>query len=231
MGTVNDSSKVIIVVPVYNEKQSVLAQVIADLLVLPCSIVIVDDGSDIPVSIQKNERIHVLKHFVNLGQGAALQTGFEFAKRKQAEYIVTFDADGQHRASDIEQLLLPLKGNEADICLGSRFMTKDSSTISKGRMITLKIARAVNFLFSGVKLSDAHNGLRAFNHKALQKIFLTENRMAHATEIIIQIKRSGLRCKEIPVSVLYTGYSRKKGQSPLNGLRIFLDLFLNKFFE
>jgi glycosyltransferase involved in cell wall biosynthesis len=224
-------SKVIIVIPVYNEKQAILEKVVADLISLQYSIVVIDDGSKIPVTLQPNRNLQIIRHPVNLGQGAALQTGFEFAKKMHAEYVVTFDADGQHQGHDIEKLLLPLVRDEADICLGSRFLNKPGGNISAGRILTLRIARVVNYIFTGVKLSDVHNGLRSFNQRAIQRIFLTENRMAHATEIIIQIKRSMLRYKEIPVSILYSRYSKKKGQSPLNGMRIFLDLLLNKFFE
>lgn len=231
MHTQKNNDRVAIIVPVYNEDPSVVDAVIETLQKLPFIIVIVDDGSAIPVSVRPDEKTHIIRHFINLGQGAALQTGFEFSKIINADYIVTFDADGQHQVSDIEKLLLPLQSNEADVCLGSRFIGPQNNTISKGRTITIKTARLFNFIFTGKILSDAHNGLRAFNRTALETISLTENRMAHATEIILKINKNRLRYKEIPVSVLYTNYSLKKGQSALNGLRIILDLFLNKLFE
>lgn len=226
-----DYSKIFIVVPVFNERQSILEAIAEDLLSAGYSIVVIDDGSVTKVLLEQNPRLYLLRHYVNLGQGAALQTGFEFAKLKGAEFVVTFDADGQHQTSDIEKLLLPLFNNETDICLGSRFITKPEGNITKGRIFTLKMARVINFFFTGLMLTDVHNGLRSFNQNAIQEIFLNENRMAHATEIIVQIKNSKLRFKEVPVNILYSGYSKKKGQTPLNGVKIFLDLLLNKLFE
>ncbi|HEY9705881.1 MAG TPA: glycosyltransferase family 2 protein [Allocoleopsis sp.] len=226
-----DYSNVFVVIPVFNEEQTILEVVARSVHSAGYSIVIVDDGSTIPVLLEPGNRFYLIRHQVNLGQGAALQTGFEFAKSKGAEYVVTFDADGQHQTSDIEKLLLPLYNNETDICLGSRFISRQEGNISKGRIFTLKVARVINFFFTGLMLSDVHNGLRSFNKKAIQRIFLNENRMAHATEIIVQVKHSKLRIKEIPVSILYSDYSKKKGQTPLNGIKIFLDLLLNKLFE
>ena len=144
---------------------------------------------------------------------------------------MTFDADGQHLSSDIQSLLEPLQNNEADICIASRFLEKGRHNATKGRKITLKAGRWVNYFFTGLFLSDAHNGLRAMNRIAAKKIRLKENRMAHASEFLIAIKKNKLRYKEIPASVVYSDYSRKKGQSVFSSVRIFFDLVLHKLFE
>ncbi len=223
-------SEVYVVVPAYNE-QAVIRNVISELVLCHYNIVVVDDGSketlnnyllDLPVFL--------LHHEINLGQGAALQTGIEFAKEKNAKYIITFDADGQHSAADIEQLLEPLKENKADITLGSRFIEGAQHNMSNKRKQTLQIARFINYLFTGLKLSDAHNGLRAFNQKAFANIKINENGMAHATEFLSFIKKNKLRYKEIPVTIRYTDYSKKKGSTIWSGFRIFFDLLLNKIF-
>lgn len=202
------------------------------MLLKPFHIAVIDDGSTQPLApgIQ-HERLYLLRHTINLGQGAALQTGFLFALRQGADYVITYDADGQHSAADIDLLLEPLIKNEADLALGSRFMPGASHNATRGRQITLRLARLVNYCFTGLRLSDAHNGLRALNRKALTTIYLSENRMAHATEILIQAARFKLRYREVPVHILYTDYSKKKGQSAFNSIRIFFDLVLHKLFE
>ncbi len=223
---------VFVIIPFYNEN-TVIREVIDALLPFRYQIVLVDDGSnESPVEKLKGMgSIYFLHHKVNLGQGASLQTGIDFALQKGARWLVTFDADGQHLASEIQSLLTPLQNNEADICIASRFLEKGKHNATKGRKITLKAGRWVNYFFTGLILSDAHNGLRAMSRAAAEKIQLKENRMAHASEFLINIKKHHLRYKEVPASVLYSDYSRKKGQSVFSSIRIFFDLVLHKLFE
>lgn len=209
-----------------------MRQVVAGLINLGYMVVLVDDGSDTPVILQlAGLPVHVLRHEVNLGQGAALQTGIEYALSKKADYIVSFDADGQHQPEDIPALLEPLLNNEADITLGSRFISGAKHNMPAGRKIVLQIGRRINYLLTGLLLTDAHNGLRAMNRKAASLVQITENRMAHATELLTQIKKNKLRYKEIPVTIAYTEYSQKKGQTAWSSFRIFFDLLLNKLFR
>lgn len=221
---------VFVIIPAYNE-QEVIKNVLQELLPFHYSIVVVDDGS--LVDLQQwlaGFPVFVLRHRINLGQGAALQTGIEFALSHKAAYIVSFDADGQHRPEDIEELLAPIRAGGADITLGSRFLSK-SSNIPPGRRILLKTARFVNYLFTGLLLTDAHNGLRAMNSSAASKIRLRQAGMAHATEIVAEIRKKHFRYREIPVSIRYTDYSRRKGQTIWGGFRIFFDILLNKIFK
>jgi polyprenyl-phospho-N-acetylgalactosaminyl synthase len=228
MSTLTDPSGVFIIIPAYNEEKVILP-VIDELLPLHYSIIVVDDGSQYPLSsILDNKPVYLLTHPVNLGQGAAIQTGIEFAIEKNAKYIVTFDADGQHQQKDIPLLLEPLITDEADIVLGSRFLNNSTEHIPRKRKRLLKFARAINFIFTGLRLSDAHNGLRAMNAKAASTIRIKENRMAHATEIISQIRKHQLRYREVPVEIIYTKYSKEKGQQLAGGFRIIFDLLLNK---
>jgi glycosyltransferase involved in cell wall biosynthesis len=222
---------VFVIIPFYNEN-TVIRQVINDLLPLQYQLVIVDDGSTVsPVGIILYNKIHFLRHKVNLGQGAAIQTGIDYALSKEALWIITFDADGQHQASDIQQLILPVINGEADITIASRFLEKSKHNASAGRKLILKTGRWVNYFFTGLYLSDAHNGLRAMNRNAAEKIHLKENRMAHATEFLLTIRKQKLRCKEVAATVNYTDYSKNKGQSVFNSIRIFFDLVLHKLFE
>lgn len=225
-----DPSTVFVVVPAYNE-QAVIRDVVSELTALRYKVVVVDDGStENMYPYIKGLPVYFLQHEINLGQGAALQTGIEFATERGAGYIVTFDADGQHDAADIQKLLEPLAANEADITLGSRFMKGSLHNMSRGREKTIRFAKLVNYLFTGMRLTDAYNGMRAISRKAAAGIRITENGMAHATQLLSIIKKNKLRCKEIPVNIRYTDYSRKKGLTVWNGFRIFFDILLNKIF-
>jgi glycosyltransferase involved in cell wall biosynthesis len=224
-------TRAFIIIPSFNERPETLSKVVSELLPLPFEIILVDDGSFIPVKTDPHPGLHLVRHAHNLGQGASLQTGMMLAKKLNADLIVTFDADGQHRADDIVTLIQPILAEEADIVLGSRFLEGSLHNAGVIRRLMLFTARFVNRLFTGVQLSDAHNGLRAMNRKAIRLIELKENRMAHATEIIHQVGKHELRFREVPVHIIYSSYSRKKGQSLFNSIRIFFDLVLHKLFE
>lgn len=225
-------NKVAIIIPVFNDTH-VLRQVVEKLLQHhPMRIIIVDDGSAIPVAEHVRDLpVVCLRHKVNLGQGAALQTGFSYALSLEAEIVVTFDADGQHATEDLPSIVQPIADDEVAVVLGSRFLEGSHSNASFSRRFVLKAGRFVNFLFCGILLSDAHNGLRAFSRKAIEQIVITENRMAHASEILFEIRRLKLSYKEIPVHIHYSDYSQQKGQSGWDGLKVLFDLALHKFFK
>jgi glycosyltransferase involved in cell wall biosynthesis len=223
--------KTFIIIPVYNEKV-MIGRVVEDLLPLGCSLVVVDDGSqeDIKTEMRKFKDVFYIRHKVNLGQGAALQTGIDYALQQGAVFFITFDADGQHSADDIPALMVPLISGDADMVLASRFLIKGSHNAPILKQVLLKIGRWVNYAFTGLYLSDAHNGLRAMNRVAALTIRIRENRMAHATEIVAQVKKYKLRYIEVGAKVIYTTYSKNKGQSSVNSLKIFFDLLLQKLF-
>lgn len=208
-----------------------MEQVIAGIQqVSPAEIVLVDDGSATPLQVPKAGRVHLLRHCVNLGQGAAIATGITYALEQGATLIITFDADGQHDAADLAALTAPVLSGEVDITLGSRFLDTRNQ-LPPGRRLLIFCARCFHFLLTRTWMTDAHNGLRAMNRKAATKICIRENRMAHATEIILEIKRNKLAWKEVPVHISYTEYSLRKGQHASNGLRIFFDVVLHKLFR
>lgn len=217
------------IVPVHNES-AVIDAVIGDLLRYPYRIIAVDDGSD-DDTMEKLSQLPVIlvHHQFNLGQGAALQTGMDMARMLNAEIVVHFDADGQHSGSDIAKIFQPLVDGDCNVVFGSRFLaTSDRKEIPFFRKVFLRVARLVDRSFTGVLLSDAHNGLRAMDKIALERIQIHENRMAHATELIMQTRKYGLKYAEVPVTISYTPYSRKKGQSPLNAIHIFFNLLFKK---
>jgi glycosyltransferase involved in cell wall biosynthesis len=226
------SPGVFLIVPAYNEGRA-LAATLAGIVGRRMSVVVVDDGSrDDTASVAAEFPVHVLRHAINLGQGAALQTGMTYALQAGAKYIVHFDADGQHDADEIEALLQPLVNGEADVVLGSRFLRpEDGRRVPAGRRIVLRTAVYVNWLLTGVKLSDAHNGFRALTRHAAERIKLEEDGFAHASEIITQIKKARLRFVEHPTGIRYTDYSRAKGQSFWNGFNVVFDLVAGRVFK
>jgi|tagenome__1003787_1003787.scaffolds.fasta_scaffold20988359_6 glycosyltransferase involved in cell wall biosynthesis len=228
IGTLTPGS-VFVVIPAYNEGP-VLAETATELLKYGYSVVVVDDGSRVPgTQYLKGSPVYYLRHLTNLGQGAALQTGTEFAVRQGAQFIVHFDADGQHSPELIPSLIEPIRTGECDVVIGSRFLkASDRKQVPLEKQILLKAGVFVTWLFSGVWLSDTHNGFRAFSADAASRIRMTENGFAHATEILELIKRAGLRFKEVPATIRYTDYSRSKGQSVLNSINIVFDLVLRK---
>lgn len=231
MSTHINPSSIFIIIPAHNEG-NVIQSVLKQITGFPYSVVVMDDGSDKSLfSSLKNLPVYFLRHRLNLGQGAALQTGIEFAVSKNASYIITFDADGQHDPGDIKKLIDILNSSSSDIVFGSRFLKGAIHNMPVKRKIVLQAARFLNYIFTGILLSDAHNGLRAMNKKAASAIQLKENRMAHATEILYQVKKNKLKYTEVPVTVRYTPYSIKKGQTTKNSFRILLDIILNKLFK
>jgi glycosyltransferase involved in cell wall biosynthesis len=226
------SADVFVVVPTLNEAQ-VIRDSVKPLVSHGYSVVVVDDGStDNTWALLHEIPIHALRHPINLGQGAALQTGMTYALEHGAQYIVHFDADGQHRADDIEVLLEPLRNNEADVALGSRFLRReDSDAVPMVRRLLLRGGVWFNAFLTGIRLTDAHNGFRAFARDAASKIDLQENRFAHASEILSQIHRHKLRYVERPTSIIYTDYSREKGQSSWNAIKIVIDMLLRRIFR
>lgn len=223
------SRSTFIVIPTYNEEGAIRSTLEA-LMDHDYAFVVVDDGSkDQTWKIVNTYPVFALRHPINLGQGAALQTGMTFALQQGAEILVHFDADGQHQAGDIPTLLEPLLNGEADVVLGSRFLRKeDIRAIPPLKRLLLRGAVLVNGILTGVWLSDAHNGFRAFSRDAAQAIRLRENGFAHATEILNEIKRNRLRFVERPTHVSYSDYAITKGQSVWNSVNILIDLLLRK---
>jgi len=220
---------VFVIVPAFNESR-VLRETVAPLVEAGYSVVVVDDGSgDAPAVALEGLRVGLLRHCMNLGQGAALQTGAEYALRQGAEIIVHFDADGQHPVGGIPAMIRPILEGRADVVLGSRFLRReDAMRVPLARRFVLRIGIVVSALFSGLWLTDTHNGFRALSRRAMLCIHLRENGFAHATEILQQIRRTGLRHVEVPTGIRYSTYSLEKGQRLWNSFRIVLDLALAK---
>ncbi|KRC34191.1 glycosyltransferase family 2 protein [Oerskovia sp. Root22] len=213
-----------LVVPLYNEGR-VVGDVMRTALRTFPHIVCVDDGSTDDSAAQAQAAgATVLRHAVNLGQGAALQTGLEYARtRPGAKYLVTFDADGQHQVDDVVAMVELARTEGLAIVFGSRFLD-DRTHPGLLKRVVLRTAVWFTNRSTGLRLTDAHNGLRVLRVDAARAVDLRQDRMAHASEIVHQLGRTGLPWREHPVHVLYTDYSRGKGQSLWNSVNILVDL-------
>jgi glycosyltransferase involved in cell wall biosynthesis len=221
------SGRVFVVVPAYNEGKR-LERVLDDLAPTGHAVVVVDDGSrDDTAAVARARGCHVLRHVINRGQGAALQTGITFAVREGAAIVVTFDADGQHQAADMPALLAPILEGRADFVLGNRFLS-GTSNVPPFRAMVLHVARLITFLTSGMRVGDTHNGYRAFSRRGAQAIHLRQDRMAHASEIYDQILRARLPFVEVPVTIRYSDETLAKGQKLSNSVSVLFQYMLGK---
>jgi len=224
------SDPVWIVIPAFNEGE-VIGEVVRGLRLAWPKVLVVDDCSaDATSAIAHDAGAVVLRHPVNLGQGAALQTGLRYALAQGAEAIVTFDADGQHRVEDIDVLLQTQRQNGADVVVGSRFLGSAEGMPALRRLV-LRMAVVFTRITSGVALTDAHNGLRLFTRATAARIRIEQNRMAHASEIVDQFHSLGLKVAEAPVTIRYTEYSLRKGQRLDNAFNILLELFVARLLK
>jgi polyprenyl-phospho-N-acetylgalactosaminyl synthase len=200
--------KTVIVIPAYNEER-VIGKILDE--IIKCQyhdVIVVDDGSgDKTAKIALETGATVLQHMINRGQGAALKTGMTCALDEGADIIVTFDADGQHLVSDIENLVEPIKNGEVSVTLGSRFLNNSAINIPKFRKFILNIAIVFTRVVSKMNITDTHNGLRAFSRDALSKINMKQDRMSHASEILDEINYKKISYKEVPVTIMYSEYS------------------------
>ena len=196
--------KTVIGIPAYNEGKNI-ASILLRLKNISEHIIVCDDGSsDLTSEIAKKLGAIVVKHKKNLGYGAAIKTIFLKAQEINADALVTFDADGQHRIEDIDKILVPIKNNKADIVIGSRFLN-DKQKISKYRKIGIKTITELTNITSGTKITDSQSGFRGYNRKTLENIKLTESGMGVSTEILIKAKKSNFKIIEVPIIVSYEG--------------------------
>lgn len=219
-------SQVALIIPVYNEAEVVGTILDETRRVFP-HIICVDDGStDDSATAARASGVTVLQHSINLGQGAALQTGITyFLNHTDLPYLVTFDADGQHQTDDAVAMWKMAVEQNLDIVFGSRFLSENQE-MGLAKKAVLKTAAFVTAATTKLKLTDAHNGLRLLSRRAASQLHLKQNRMAHASEIVAQLGKTGLPWAEAPVHIRYTDYSRAKGQSLWNSVNIIADLIM-----
>lgn len=221
---------VVAVIPAYNEETRI-ADAVRDARRFVSAVVVVDDCSrDETGNVARAAGAIVLRHVINRGQGAALQTGGEYAlARLCADAIVHFDADGQMRGDEIPMMVEPIASGEADVVLGSRFLGKQAN-FPASRLFFNRLARLFTHVLSGINLTDTHNGFRALSRRAAEQITITLDGMAHASQILDLIKVKRLRYVERPVTITYTADTLAKSPSSLRMFRIVKDIFKDKFF-
>ncbi len=221
-----------VVIPAFNESR-VIRGVVDAVARTGGHVVVVDDCSrDGTFESLQGSHAHRLRHPVNLGQGAALQSGITYALDCGAEFVVTFDADGQHDPREIISMVEALKSANVDIVLGSRFVAGGRGVgMSGGRRLLLKAATLFTRITTGLRLTDTHNGFRAMTRRAAQNICITQNRMAHASQILTQIADAHLKYLEYPVTVTYSAYSMEKGQRAGNAFNILWESFMGRLFQ
>jgi polyprenyl-phospho-N-acetylgalactosaminyl synthase len=216
--------KIFCVIPAFNEEKNI-ATVIDQVKPLVDTVVVVDDSSsDQTASSSAKTGVVLLKHIINRGQGAALRTGTEYCLKNDADIVVHFDADGQFLSKDIEKVVAPIKNGEAQVVFGSRFLDSAHSSempIFKKYFI-MPLAKAVNKIFFNINLTDPQSGFRAMSSEAARKINWRQDRMAHCSEIMFEVKKNNFKVKEIPIRVIYHSF----GQSFSGGLKILKELFI-----
>lgn len=228
MATVGDgNSDVWVVVRCYNEAE-VVASVIRELRGCFSNIVGVDDGStDGSGELMRQAGARVVRHSVNLGAGAAFQTGVEFALLDPAAaYLVCFDADGQHRVSDAEAMVRRAKAEDLDLLVGSRFLGTAPTGMPASRKIVLRAGRLFERATTGIALSDAHNGLRVLSRRFASTLSLTSSDMSYATELLEAAARAHARYAEHPVQIRYSPYTLAKGERSINSVNIAFDVLV-----
>ena len=218
---------IVALVPALNEEGRI-AQVIKALSTHVDSVVVIDDGSvDATAVVAKEAGAHVLMHRINRGQGAALETGQLYARDIGADIVVHFDGDGQFDADDIDTAIAVLQEKNVDIVLGSRFLDDRTHIPFVKKYILFPPARIVNRIVTGLRITDIHNGFRILNKHALNTLYISQDRMAHASEILALIKKNKLTYAETPVKVTYHEF----GQGIGGGIRILKDLFIGKLLK
>ena len=217
-----------ILVPVFNEEKKIKS-VVSELQKVFKNIITVNDGSsDATQEILESLDVTVLNHSINLGQGAAISTGFKYIQDlNSAEAVVTFDADGQHSIEDAQAFAKEILLCDEEIIFGSRFI-RNKANIPFIKKIALSIVVMFTNRLSRINLSDAHNGLKAIKKDSLKKIDITIDGFGFESQIIHEVSKKNITYKEMPTNTIYTSYSKNKGQKLINGLIILEDLFKSR---
>jgi glycosyltransferase involved in cell wall biosynthesis len=222
---------VYLVVPAFNEEKTV-SQIIEGIAERGYNVILVNDGSrdkTLKLAIESKRKypnqIFVVSHVINRGLGAALKTGMVVALNKGAEYIVTFDADGQHEIADIPKVCKPLQDGEADVVIGARPF--EDMPISKS--FANYIMNALTLIFYGRNVKDSQSGLRAFTAHAADVINIVSRGYGVSSEFIKEISDKKLRLAEVTITTIYTPETQNKGTDAIVGLKILTKMVIDLF--
>jgi glycosyltransferase involved in cell wall biosynthesis len=225
-----------LIIPAYNEAK-VIAQTLAylpkDVPGVDMKVVVVDDGSldDTSNVVRRStdERVVLLRHMINRGLGGALGTGLAYAREQNADFAITYDADGQHAPDDIQKVLAPMLAGEAQAIIGSRLLSPEG--MPWYRIVGNWGLNVFTFLLYGLWTTDSQSGLRGFSREALDKIDIRMDRMEVSSEFIKEIRRNRLPFREVGITAIYSEYSLAKGQSNWNAFNILYRLFWRRLME
>lgn len=225
--------KTLIVIPAYNEASVIGSTIQAVMRVAremkDADILVVNDGSsDGTGSEISKHKVFQLTHKINRGLGGAIGTGLEFARSNGYKLFITIDADGQHDPEDIKKLAGPIIKGDADVVIGSRTIS-NRGKIPGDRKFMIWASNLVTFILFGQKTTDSVSGFRAFGELAIKNVQIKTEQMEVSNELFSEIKRLKLRLTELPIKIIYTDYSRAKGQSNSNAINIITKLFLRLF--
>jgi glycosyltransferase involved in cell wall biosynthesis len=216
--------KILCIIPAFNEEKNI-AKTAKSAKKYINDVLVVNDGSkDKTKELAEELGAMVISHIINRGQGAALETGNEYARRNNYDVVVHFDADGQFLAEEIPDILEPIIKDAYAVSFGSRFLSKKSEIPWFKKHVIMRLAKAINYIFLGVNTSDPQSGFRAMNKEALRKIKIEHDGMAHCSEILAKTNKYGLVFKEVPITVIYNEF----GQSLGSGFKTIKDLLINK---
>ena len=192
----------VIGIPAFNEEKNI-ASIIMKLKKVTDHIIVCNDGStDMTEEISKELDVIVINHSRNMGYGSAIRSIFLKAKELQADILVTFDADGQHRVEDIQSVTQPIIDNKADIVIGSRFL-ENKSDIPEYRKFGIKVITKITNSSLKEKLTDSQSGFRAYSKNVLKDVTPSESGMGVSTEILIKASNAGHKIAEVPITIMY----------------------------
>lgn len=221
------AKKIICIIPAFNEKKTI-AQVVREAGLYVDEVVVVNDGSiDNTAILAREAGATVLDHLINRDQGAALETGNQYALAQKADIIVHFDADGQFLAEEIGDLIKPLLNGDYDVVFGSRFLEKKSKIPWLKDKLIFPLARIINKILFGVNLTDPQSGFRAMSAAAAAAIHIEQDGKAHCSEILAKVFNKKFRIKEVPITVIYNDF----GLNLFGGIKIIKDTLLSKLSE
>jgi glycosyltransferase involved in cell wall biosynthesis len=196
-------SKIAIGLPAFNEEKNI-ASIITQLKKKYKLIIVCDDGSsDLTAAISEEMGAVVVKHKKNLGYGGAIRSLFLKAKELDCDILVTFDSDGQHKISDIENVIKPIQNKEANIVIGSRFLGNVEGTLPTYRKLGIKAITNLVNSNTGNKITDSQSGFRGYDKTTLEKIIPSDSGMGVSTEILIKANKHNFKIIEIPITILY----------------------------
>tara|TARA_Y100000590_G_scaffold467418_1_gene646289 strand:- start:25400 stop:26269 length:870 start_codon:yes stop_codon:yes gene_type:complete len=192
-------------IPAFNEEKNI-ASIITKLGNIADKVIVCNDGSsDLTAKIAEKMGSTVINHEKNIGYGGAIRSIFLKAKEMDGDVLVTFDADGQHRIEDIQNVVNPIVNQEADLVIGSRFLDESEKEVPQYRKVGIKVITKITNASIKKQLTDSQSGFRAYSKKVVNELNPSELGMGISTEILIKASSKNFKISEVPIKILYSG--------------------------